>query len=165
MRMTFRVMVFALGALAVTVAGCGDAGNDEGLTETSGALRVAASEVGRSFSFTAVSRTGDVAMFKGEIVGIEPLFESGGEVGLVLRASGALELAGTGSAFDGKYLVAGVSHRFGAGTPGYHTLLSLTGPDGGQFMLPEVDDEVLVAFAEGDSDRPIIVGTVPNPAR
>jgi len=165
MRTTFRAMLFALRALVVTVAGCGDGGDDVGVTEATGALRVTASEVGQSFGFTAAGASGDVASFKGEIVGIEPLYESGGESGLVLRVSGTLELAGTDTAFNGKYRVSGVSHRFGAAKPGYRMLLSLTGPGGGQFVLPEVDDEVLVAFADGDPDRPIIVGTVPNPAR
>ena len=152
-------MVFALVAM---VAGCDDGGDDVGLTEASGALRFAAPGVGESFGFTAATGDGDVAIFKGEIVGIEPLFEASGDSALVVRASGALELSGTGTAFDGKYLVTGVSHRFGAVKPGYRTLLSLTGPSGGQFFLPEVGDEVLVAFANGDPDRPVIVGTVPT---
>jgi hypothetical protein len=165
MRTKIRVMVFALRALVVTVAGCGDGGDDVGLAEATGALRVTAPEVGQRFGFTAASRDGDVATFKGEVVGIEPLYKAGGESKQVLQVSGTLELAGTGTAFDGKYFVTGVSHRFGADRPGYRALFSLTGPGGGQFNLPEVDDEVLVAFAGGDPDRPIIVGTVPNPAR
>jgi type VI secretion system secreted protein VgrG len=35
----------------------------------------------------------------------------------------------------------------------------------GTFALPEVGDEVLVGFLEGDPDQPIIVGTVPNTQR
>jgi type VI secretion system secreted protein VgrG len=36
---------------------------------------------------------------------------------------------------------------------------------GGSFVLPEVGDEVLVGFLEGDPDQPIIVATVPNTRR
>jgi hypothetical protein len=165
MRKTFRALAFALGALVVTVAGCGDGGDDVGVTEASGALKVAAAEVGQSFGFTAANGDGGFATFKGEVVGVEPVYEAGGDSRLVVRVSGALELAGTDTAFDGRYRVTRVSHRFGAAKPGYRALLSLPGPGGGQFMLPEVDDEVLVAFAGGDPDRPIIVGTVPNPSR
>ena len=36
---------------------------------------------------------------------------------------------------------------------------------GSSFALPEVGDEVLVGFLEGDPDQPIIVGSVPNTQR
>ncbi|HHI03259.1 MAG TPA: type VI secretion system tip protein VgrG [candidate division Zixibacteria bacterium] len=36
------------------------------------------------------------------------------------------------------------------------------GNDRGFFCLPEIDDEVLVAFVEGDPDRPIVIGSLYN---
>src|SRR4026208_10564 len=38
----------------------------------------------------------------------------------------------------------------------------MTGGDRGTFVLPEVDDQVLVVFEHGDVDRPIIIGSVWN---
>ena len=71
-----------------------------------------------------------------------------------LRIGGAVEIAGVGSPFNGKYLVTGVSHRIGVARG-----------DGALFSLPEVDDEVLVAFVGGDPDRPVILGSLWNPDR
>lgn len=39
----------------------------------------------------------------------------------------------------------------------------IAGSGSGTFWLPEVDDEVLVVFEQGDPDRPYIVGAVFNP--
>ncbi len=39
------------------------------------------------------------------------------------------------------------------------------GQEHGFLTVPEVDDEVIVAFLEGDPDQPIIVGSVWNPKR
>ena len=39
------------------------------------------------------------------------------------------------------------------------------GQEFGFVMVPEVGDEVLVAFLEGDPDQPIIVGSLYNPER
>jgi uncharacterized protein involved in type VI secretion and phage assembly len=36
------------------------------------------------------------------------------------------------------------------------------GKDRGWFFLPEVDDEVLIAFEHGDMDRPVIIGALWN---
>ena len=36
------------------------------------------------------------------------------------------------------------------------------GPDRGAFFLPEVDDEVLVIFVEGDFQQPVVIGTLWN---
>jgi len=41
----------------------------------------------------------------------------------------------------------------------------LSGTGRGAFWLPEVDDEVLVAFENGDPDRPYVLGTLFNPRR
>ena len=38
----------------------------------------------------------------------------------------------------------------------------LAGPDRGAFWLPEVDDEVLVAFINGDFSEPVIIGAMWN---
>jgi hypothetical protein len=63
-----------------------------------------------------------------------------------------------GSPFDGKYFVAGVSHRFGEG--GYEAVLRVRRSDNGMFFLPEIDDEVLVSFAQGNVHRPVVVGSL-----
>lgn len=39
---------------------------------------------------------------------------------------------------------------------------NMTGGDYGNFFLPEIDDEVIVEFEEGDFSRPIIVGALWN---
>ena len=41
----------------------------------------------------------------------------------------------------------------------------LSGSDRGTFWFPEIDDEVLVAFEQGDPDRPYVLGAVFNPQR
>jgi type VI secretion system secreted protein VgrG len=41
----------------------------------------------------------------------------------------------------------------------------LSGSDRGVFWVPEINDEVLVAFEHGDPDRPYVLGTVFNPHR
>jgi uncharacterized protein involved in type VI secretion and phage assembly len=38
----------------------------------------------------------------------------------------------------------------------------MAGPDRGSFFLPEVDDEVLVAFEHGDINRPFVIGALWN---
>jgi uncharacterized protein involved in type VI secretion and phage assembly len=41
----------------------------------------------------------------------------------------------------------------------------MAGGDRGCFFMPEVDDEVLLAFQQGDFDHPFIVGFVWNPVQ
>ncbi len=63
-----------------------------------------------------------------------------------------------GSKFNGEYFVAGVSHRFGEG--GYEAVLRVRQRNDGMFFLPEIDDEVLVSFAHGNLNRPVVVGSL-----
>jgi hypothetical protein len=87
----------------------------------------------------------------------------------LLKAGTLVTVVGRDAAFNGKYLVVGSSHRYskdGSAHP-YHTLLRLARQDSGAYyLLPEVDDEVIVAFIQGDPDQPIVLGSVWNdPAR
>jgi phage protein D len=88
---------------------------------------------------------------------------------LLLRPGALATVAGRGAAFDGKYLVVGASHRYSrAGDEEtYETLTRLGyGQDRGFFSLPELGEEVLVAFEHGDISRPVVVGSLwNNPAR
>lgn len=80
-----------------------------------------------------------------------------------LRVGAVLTLSGGNRRFDGKYIVAGAQHRFVRGSDeGWHTLLRIVRADRGVFVLPEVDDEVLVAFVGGDLAQPYVVGSVWN---
>jgi phage protein D len=80
-----------------------------------------------------------------------------------LRAGGRVVLQGAGSAFDGEYYVTQTSHRLGQGSSdGWQTLLRLVRADRALFVLPEVGDEVLVAFQHGDVARPVVVGSLWN---
>ena len=38
--------------------------------------------------------------------------------------------------------------------------LPMAGPDRGTYVLPEIDDQVLVVFEHGDIDRPIVIGAL-----
>jgi len=83
-----------------------------------------------------------------------------------LRAGAEIVIQHAGDAFNGKYLVQGVSHRYHRlpGTPGagWQTLLRAVREDRAVFLLPEVGDEVLVAFQHGDLNRPVIIGSLWN---
>lgn len=77
-----------------------------------------------------------------------------------IKVGGTIELQGTGVAFDGAYVVTGVQHRIGPeSNGGYSTVLRVRRADLGMFFVPDVDDEVLVAFEQGDFSRPVIFGS------
>src|SRR5262249_20994340 len=80
-----------------------------------------------------------------------------------LRAGAPVMVSGLDALFDGKYFVAEVSHRFAHGDGGrWRTLLRLVRDDRGVYLLPEIGDEVLVAFENGDPARPFVVGSLWN---
>ncbi len=199
-----RRRFWVIGWVVWAAVGCAEGYEDAGAETVSGALRAGgAPRVGQGFEVVAAGRDGEVAIFKGEVVGLEPVYQHNqtdleflrvraarraddaeadalpaavpssprlpAEMirllgfplrpavtfeGPSLRISGAVEIAGVGSPFNGQYLVTGVSHRIGVARS-----------DGALFSLPEVDDEVLVAFVGGDPDRPVIVGSLWNPDR
>jgi phage baseplate assembly protein gpV len=71
-----------------------------------------------------------------------------------------------------------VDHKDGHGNPGYRVKLKfpwlneqetsfwariavpMAGSDRGTYVLPEIDDQVLVVFEHGEFDRPIVIGSV-----
>ena len=78
-----------------------------------------------------------------------------------LRAHAEVILHGAGDAFNGKYLVQGVSHRYHSGAGGgWQTLLRVVREDRGVYVRPETGDEVLVAFEQGDLNRPVVAGSL-----
>jgi len=80
-----------------------------------------------------------------------------------LRPGRLVVLIGIGERFDGKYYVAGVSHRFTHGEGcdgGYRSRLRVRRQPIALFFIPEIDDEVLVAFEHGDLRRPFVVGSL-----
>jgi len=80
-----------------------------------------------------------------------------------LRVGVSVLLDGAGDAFNGEYKVVGVSHRFGRDSNGgWRTLLRVVRADRGVYVLPEVGDEVLIAFEHGDLSHPIVVGSLWN---
>ncbi len=80
-----------------------------------------------------------------------------------LRPGRLAVLTGVGERFDGKYYVAGVSHRFSHGEGcdgGYRSRLRVRRQPIALFFIPEIDDEVLVAFEHGDLREPFVVGSL-----
>jgi phage protein D len=78
-----------------------------------------------------------------------------------LRAGVRIALHGVGVRFGGDYYVTQTSHRFDRDSkPGWRTLLRLVRADHSVFALPEIGDEVLVAFEHGDPARPFVVGSL-----
>jgi Bacteriophage probable baseplate hub protein len=79
-----------------------------------------------------------------------------------LRAGILVTMSGLGGQFDGQYHVTAARHHYSHGQicGGYKTALRLRRHDEGLFFLPEIDDEVLVAFVGGDITRPFVVGSL-----
>ena len=80
-----------------------------------------------------------------------------------LRPGRTVAIAGLDGRFDGSYYVAGARHTYSPGQlcGGYKTSLRLRrAPEAGLFFLPEIDDEVLLAFTRGDVSQPFVVGTL-----
>lgn len=81
----------------------------------------------------------------------------------LLRVGALVVLQGGDDRFNGRYVVSSVSHRYDRDADGgWNTLLRLVRKDRGVYLLPEVGEEVLVAFEHGDVDRPVIVGSLWN---
>src|SRR6266542_4145592 len=78
-----------------------------------------------------------------------------------LKAGTPVSLSLAGEPFDGKYTISSTRHVLDAET-GYTTRFTVSGPQRGGVVLPEVNDEVLVAFEHGDLRRPYVVGGLYN---
>ncbi len=81
----------------------------------------------------------------------------------LLRAGTEVTLVDGDKRFGGKYLVIGASHRFERGAKdGWHTFLRLVRSDRGVYVLPEVGDEVLIAFDGAGLMHPYVIGSLWN---
>ncbi|HEX4998872.1 MAG TPA: contractile injection system protein, VgrG/Pvc8 family [Terriglobia bacterium] len=89
--------------------------------------------------------------------------EADAEGDAALVAGATVSIDQVNNRFNGDYFVIGATHRFAPGSrQGWHTMLRLVRLDRAVFILPEVGDEVLVAFLGGDLNRPVIVGSLWN---
>jgi phage baseplate assembly protein gpV len=86
--------------------------------------------------------------------------------------------AARGSKIRGVQLAIVVDNRDGPGNPGYRVKVKfpwlseqetsfwtriavpMGGPDRGTYVLPEIDDQVLVVFEHGEIERPIVIGAL-----
>src|ERR1043165_10203647 len=89
-----------------------------------------------------------------------------------------MPLAQRASKLRGVQLAIVVDNKDGEGNPGYRVkvkfpwlneqdtsfcariAIPMAGPDRGTYVLPEIDDLVLVVFEHGDIDRPIVIGAL-----
>jgi Bacteriophage probable baseplate hub protein len=81
-----------------------------------------------------------------------------------LRPGRLVVVQGMNDRFNGQYFVQGVSHRYSHSDTcpdgGYQARLRLRRQAPALFFMPEIDDEVLVAFEQGDLSQPYVVGSL-----
>jgi phage baseplate assembly protein gpV len=95
-----------------------------------------------------------------------------------LSFDGAMSRTLRASKIRGAWLAIVVDNKDGDGNPGYRVkvvfpwlneqetsfwariAVPMGGPSRGTYVLPEIDDQVLVVFEHGDIDRPIVVGAL-----
>jgi phage baseplate assembly protein gpV len=92
--------------------------------------------------------------------------------------NGVMSQALRGSKIRGVQLATVVDNKDGEGNPGFRVKLKfswlneqestfwarialpMAGPDRGTYVLPEIDDQVLVVFEHGNINRPIVIGAL-----
>jgi phage protein D len=79
------------------------------------------------------------------------------------RALVMVDTSGSMNRFDGKYYVTAARHVYRPGAQsGTLSFARLLSADRGMYVLPELGDEVLVAFEQGDIAHPYVVGSLWN---